>query len=66
MAHTSPLPPPTRVDTQDFASGGVDVAERSVPFLYSDEELAVLEESFFQQRPDLGPEVDDWWSAGNL
>jgi hypothetical protein len=66
MAHPSPLPPPTRVDTQDFASGSADTVTRSVPFLYSDEELAVLEENFFQQRPEFGPEVNDWWNPGNL
>jgi hypothetical protein len=66
MAHASPLPPPTRVDAQDFASASTDITTRGVPFLYSDEELAVLEESFFQQRPELEHGMDDWWNNGNL
>jgi hypothetical protein len=37
-----------------------------MPIVYSDEELAVLEESFFTQRPELEPVMNDWWSAGNL
>lgn len=66
MAHTSPLPPPTRVDTQDFASAIMESSTQSMPIVYSDEELAVLEESFFTQRPELEPVMNDWWSAGNL
>lgn len=66
MAHTSPLPPPTRVDTQDFASATVEPIAQGAPFVYSEEELAVLEESFFQQRHDLEPVMNDWWGTGNL
>jgi hypothetical protein len=66
MACTSPLPRPTRVDTQDFASAGVEPVARAMPFVYSDEELAVLEESFFTQRPELDQGMNDWWSTGNL
>ena len=72
MAHTSSLPQPTRVDAQDFA-GSTPVASGSQrldeqfaqPFLYSDDELAVLAESFFQQRPEMEG-MNDWWNNGNL
>ncbi|KAH8596170.1 hypothetical protein B0O99DRAFT_124949 [Bisporella sp. PMI_857] len=73
LAHTSSLPPPTRVDAQDFAGtshpqGGSTVV---TPFLYSDDELAVLAESLFQQHdPTQGMNgvigMNDWWSTGNL
>lgn len=70
MAHTSSLPPPTRVDAQDFV-GNVPLAQDTLmdgqimqPFMYSDDELAVLAESFFQQRPEDG--MNDWWNNGNL
>ena len=34
---------------------------------YSDDELAVLAESFFQQRSgNLVGSVDEWWNTGNL
>jgi hypothetical protein len=68
MGHTSSLPQPTRVHAQDFAvSGSVNHSMEGQPFLpllYSDDELAVLAESFFQQRPDEG--MGDWWGTGSL
>lgn len=33
---------------------------------YSDDELAVLAESFFHQRGEGLGNLEDWWSAGNL
>jgi hypothetical protein len=33
-------------------------------FQFSDDELAVLAENFFQQRPDDGSA--NWWNMGNL
>jgi len=73
MAQTSSLPQPTRVDAQDFtgstpmASGPqrLDDDQFAQQFLYSDDELAVLAESFFQQRPEIEG-VNDWWNSGNL
>ena len=66
LAHTSSLPQPTRVDAQEFASESAGNLADQMPFLYSDEELAVLEESFFQQRPELETGLEDWWGTGNL
>jgi hypothetical protein len=71
MAHTSSLPQPTRVDAQDFL-GSTPVAQslegqdgqNVQPFLYSDDELAVLAENFFQQRSEDG--MNDWWNNANL
>jgi hypothetical protein len=59
----------------DDATLGVDVVEMSqsgtVPsheiFLYSTDELAVLAESFFQQRNgNIVDAAGDWWNSGNL
>lgn len=36
------------------------------PFHYSDDELAVLAESFFHQRSDAIGNTEDWWSVGNI
>lgn len=36
------------------------------PFHYSDDELAVLAESFFHQRGDGMGHMEDWWSTGNF
>ena len=42
-------------------------AQIDVPFVYSDEELAVLAESFFSQREEFDPGINnDWWNTGNL
>ena len=42
-------------------------AQMDIPFVYSDEELAVLAESFFNQRADFDPSMNnDWWNSGNL
>lgn len=36
-------------------------------FMYSNDELAVLAESFFQQRNgNIVGSVDEWWNTGNL
>ena len=70
IAQTSALPPPTRVDSQEVGGSvsGVDgeKAHLSMPLLYSDDELAVLAESFFQQRSEFEEGMDDWWNTGNL
>lgn len=35
--------------------------------MYSNDELAVLAESFFQQRQgNILGNVDEWWASGNL
>ena len=77
MAHTSSLPQPTRVDAQDFAtptnSSHID-GQIGSQILYSDDELAVLAESFFNQRSELDgmngmggmSGMNNWWGAGNL
>jgi hypothetical protein len=37
------------------------------PLTYSNDELAVLAESFFQQRNgNIVGGVDEWWNTGNL
>jgi hypothetical protein len=36
------------------------------PFAYSDNELAVLAESFFHHRGDGLGAVEDWWNSGHL
>ncbi|KAG9247064.1 putative C6 transcription factor [Calycina marina] len=74
MAHTSSLPPPTRVDAQEFGMANLSAHQGLVqPYLYSDDELAVLAESFFTQRPEMDNmngmnDISDmtWWGAGNL
>ena len=80
MAHASALPEPTRVDRQDFDGSGPSSARTArdendfsslgqpmMPaFQYSNDELAVLAENFFHQRPESGANVDDWWNIGNL
>lgn len=76
---TEALPEPTRVERQDFASASAtpvalgsngNAAGMKIPFLYSDDELAVLAESFFNQnqRAEGGYELGsgDWWNSGNL
>jgi len=77
MAHTSSLPQPTRVDAQDFATPTPTTqidGQIGSQILYSDDELAVLAESFFNQRPEIDgmngmgsmTGVNNWWGAGNL
>lgn len=47
--------------------GGVGSGHIEIPFVYSDEELAVLADSFFNQRGDLETGMtSDWWNSGNL
>lgn len=42
-------------------------AQMDVPIMYSDEELAVLAESFFSQRGEFDSGMGgDWWNTGNL
>jgi hypothetical protein len=46
------------------SDGGMGVQD---PFAYSNDELAVLAESFFQQRNgNIVGNVDEWWNTGNL
>jgi hypothetical protein len=67
MGHTISLPQPTRVHAQDFAGSSANLLDDQLmqPFLYSDDELAVLAESFFQ-RPETEGSAIDWWNMGNL
>ena len=44
-----------------------DPVEGQDGFTYSSDELAVLAESFFQQRNgNIVGSVDEWWNTGNL
>lgn len=67
MGHTISLPQPTRVDAQDFAGSSTNLVDEQLmpPLLYSDDELAVLAESFFQ-RPEIDGTSVEWWNTGNL
>ena len=67
LGHSISLPQPTRVHTQDFAVSSANLIDEQMmqPFLYSDDELAVLAESFFQ-RPEIEGAAIDWWKTGNL
>ncbi|KAF8847409.1 hypothetical protein BDZ45DRAFT_329912 [Acephala macrosclerotiorum] len=80
MAQTSVLPPPTRVERQDFSNAtptptmsNAQQTPRNADFAgippsgdillaYSDDELAVLAESFFHQRQELDGNVN-WWNS---
>jgi hypothetical protein len=81
MAQTSMLPEPTRVERQEFGnttpttvrtknnisqsqfqphlSAAVD------SLIYSEDELAVLAESFFHQRPELDGQAN-WWNVDSI
>ena len=54
------------VNQGDNGVVGQELELIQLPFHYSDDELAVLAESFFHQRGDSMGNVEDWWSAGNL
>jgi hypothetical protein len=40
-------------------------ASSGAPLHYSDDELAVLAENFFQQRPEIEGSAN-WWNMGDL
>jgi hypothetical protein len=80
MAQTSILPEPTRVERQEFGNltpitnqpegrdSSQDIRENSMtvmPLTYSNDELAVLAESFFHQRNELDGNAN-WWNSMNL
>jgi hypothetical protein len=81
MAQTSVLPEPTRVERQEFGnttpttvrtenhisqSQFQPLSSASVDSLiYSDDELAVLAESFFHQRPELDGQAN-WWNVESI
>lgn len=55
----------------NLSMGGVSLDGQGMgvqdPFTYSNDELAVLAESFFQQRNgNIVGNVDEWWNTGNL
>lgn len=54
------------VNLGENGMGGQEQEFIQPSFHYSDDELAVLAESFFHQRGDGMGNVEDWWSAGNM
>ena len=81
MAQASSLPEPTRAqglgktafNSESAANSGstqlldsMTVEQVSGNFLYSDDELAVLAESFFNQRRDFDGALNDWGTVGNI
>lgn len=74
IAQTSVLPQPTRVERQQFGSTPTtnqntpldgEAASISWPVVYSDDELAVLAESFFHQTQEFDAN-SSWWNTLNL
>ncbi|KAH7363796.1 hypothetical protein BKA65DRAFT_122525 [Rhexocercosporidium sp. MPI-PUGE-AT-0058] len=79
MAQTSVLPQPTRVERQEFGNltpnmtldssipgtANLPVSAASVPLTYSDDELAVLAESFFHQRNEFDGNAN-WWNTMSM
>ena len=57
---------------QQYLQSGEQMANSSsmqmdVPIMYSDDELAVLAESFFNQKDSFDAGVgSEWWNTGNL
>jgi hypothetical protein len=45
--------------------GYVSASTNGLPLHYSDDELAVLAENFFQQRPEIEGSAN-WWNLGDL
>jgi hypothetical protein len=45
--------------------GDSTMSSSGAPLHYSDDELAVLAENFFQQRPEIEGSVN-WWNMGDL
>ena len=80
LTQTSILPEPTRVEGQEFGSTTPRTVQTDPgnsfnqfeptsstplgPLIYSDDELAVLADSFFHQRPQFGGSTN-WWNVGN-
>lgn len=48
-----------------FSLGSISASTNGAPLQYSDDELAVLAENFFQQRPEIEGSVN-WWNVGDL
>lgn len=49
------------------SAGSLGNVQLDVPFVYSDEELAVLAESFFNQKDGFDAGIgSEWWNTGNL
>jgi len=48
-----------------FNLGDSMISSSGAPLHYSDDELAVLAENFFQQRPEIGGSVN-WWNMGDF
>lgn len=81
MAQTSVLPEPNRVEGQEFGNSAGTLSQlderngyfnfgdvsstNGAQMQYSDDELAVLAENFFQQRPEIEGSVN-WWNVGDL
>ncbi|KAA8571160.1 hypothetical protein EYC84_000505 [Monilinia fructicola] len=54
------------VNMRDGGMAGQEQESVHPQLHYSDDELAVLAESFFHQRGEGLGNLEDWWSAGNL
>lgn len=74
----SALPTPTRLEpaTEHSKGHNKSVAARGgstdssidshSQALYSNDELAILADSFFNQRPEFASSDEEWWNIGNL
>jgi hypothetical protein len=71
IAQTSILPEPNRVEGQEFgnSTSAMNHFDDHNGYYnlgyYSDDELAVLAENFFQQRPEIEGSAN-WWNLGDL
>jgi hypothetical protein len=73
IAQTSILPEPTRIERQEFGTpvhrnslhSSLNTPSGMVSSLYTDDELAVLAESFFHQQPEFEGNLN-WWNADAL
>ncbi|KAB8298064.1 hypothetical protein EYC80_001832 [Monilinia laxa] len=62
-------PSSVKTSVVNMGEGGMTGQEQEAvhpPFHYSDDELAVLAESFFHQRGEGLGNLEDWWNAGNM
>jgi hypothetical protein len=70
IAQTSVLPEPTRIERQEFGTpihrnsiqSNLNTPAGGVGQFYTDDELAVLAESFFHQQPEFEGNLN-WWNT---